>query len=54
METNLPTVVSDILRVVGKEWRGAVVYDRTTEAADHGRQEVRQQVTEAEDESDER
>lgn len=29
MEQNLPAVVSDILRVVGKEWRGAVVYDRT-------------------------
>src|SRR5262249_53968938 len=29
METNLPAVVGDIVRVVGKEWRGAVVYDRT-------------------------
>ena len=34
MEKNLPTVVGDILRVVGKEWRGAVVYDRTADAAD--------------------
>jgi hypothetical protein len=28
--------VNDILRVVGKEWRGAVVYDRTADAADEG------------------
>jgi hypothetical protein len=33
---NLPAVVNDILRVVGKEWRGAVVYDRTADAADEG------------------
>src|SRR5436190_12608987 len=39
MEANLPAVVGDILRVVGKEWRGAVVYDRTAEAADQGRDE---------------
>ena len=31
LETNLPTIVGDILRVVGKAWRGAVVYDRTAE-----------------------
>ena len=31
LEANLPTIVSDILRVVGKEWRGAAVYDRTAE-----------------------
>src|SRR5262245_12957834 len=31
LETNLPTIVGDILRVVGKEWRGATVYDRTAE-----------------------
>jgi hypothetical protein len=36
LETSLPAVVSDILRVVGKEWRGAVVYDRTAEAVDEG------------------
>ena len=36
LETNLPAVVSDILRVVGKEWRGAVVHDRTADAADEG------------------
>jgi hypothetical protein len=36
LEANLPAVVSDILRVVGKEWRGAVVYDRTADAADEG------------------
>jgi hypothetical protein len=29
LEANLATIVSDILRAVGKEWRGAVVYDRT-------------------------
>ena len=46
METNLPAVVSDILRVVGKEWRGAVVYDRTADAADDAREDVRQPVTE--------
>jgi hypothetical protein len=37
MEANLLTVVGDVLRVVGKEWRGAVVYDRTAEAADEDR-----------------
>jgi hypothetical protein len=31
LETNLPTIVSDVLRVVGKELRGAVVYDRTAD-----------------------
>lgn len=31
MEKNLADIVSDISRVVGKEWRGAVVYDRTIE-----------------------
>ena len=31
METNLPAVVRDILWVVGKELRGAVVYDRTAD-----------------------
>ena len=31
LETQLPTIVSDIHRVVGKELRGAVVYDRTAE-----------------------
>ena len=36
LEANLPAVVSDLLRVVGKEWRGAVVYDRTAEGADEG------------------
>jgi hypothetical protein len=29
LETNLETIVRDISRVVGKELRGAVVYDRT-------------------------
>ena len=31
LETNLAEIVSDISRVVGKELRGAVVYDRTIE-----------------------
>ena len=38
LEANLPAVVSDILRLVGKVWRGAVVYDRTAETPDKGRQ----------------
>jgi hypothetical protein len=55
METNLPAIVSDILRVVGKEWRGAVVYDRTAEqAADEVREEVDQPVTEVEGASEKR
>lgn len=29
LQTNLAAIVRDIARVVGKEWRGAVVYDRT-------------------------
>jgi Predicted metal-binding protein (DUF2103) len=29
LETNLQAIVSDISRVIGKEWRGAEVYDRT-------------------------
>ncbi len=48
MENNLPTVIGDILRVVGRAWRGAVVYDRTAEAADEAREDVHQQVNEAE------
>jgi hypothetical protein len=31
LETNLPAIVSDISKVVGKELRGAVVYNRTSE-----------------------
>ena len=31
LETNLADIVSDIFRVVGKQWRSAVVYDRTIE-----------------------
>jgi len=31
LETNLAGIVSDISRVVGKQWRGAVVYDRTVD-----------------------
>src|SRR5262245_60134333 len=48
METNLPAVVGDIVRVVGKEWRGAVVYDRTADAADGVRGEGPPPVAEAE------
>ena len=33
LETNLADIVRGIFRVVGKELRGAVVYDRTTEEA---------------------
>src|SRR3954469_19419914 len=31
LETNLADIVKDVSRVVGKELRGAVVYDRTSE-----------------------
>jgi len=31
LETNLPAIVGDISKVVGKELRGAVVYDRMVE-----------------------
>src|SRR5271166_2879236 len=31
LETTLADIVNDISRVVGREWRGAVVYDRTSE-----------------------
>jgi hypothetical protein len=31
LETTLADIVADISRVIGKELRGAVVYDRTTE-----------------------
>ena len=48
MESNLPAVVGDILRGVSRAWRGAVVYDRTAEAADEAREEVRRPVTDAE------
>ena len=34
LETNLPIIVSDIARVVGKELRGAEVYDRTADCID--------------------
>ena len=30
LEGNLAGIVTDISKVVGKEWRGAVVYNRTT------------------------
>jgi hypothetical protein len=33
LETNLPVILGDIVSVVGKELRGAEVYDRTAEAA---------------------
>jgi hypothetical protein len=55
LERNLPAVVSDILRVVGKEWRGAVVYDRTAEqAADEVRAGMRRLVTEVDEASEKR
>ena len=38
MEENLPEVVGDILRVIAKHWRGAVVYDRTAEGAGEGQE----------------
>ncbi len=50
LETNLATIVSDILGVVGKEMRGAVVYDRTAEQGAEGVQEEGSRlVTEGED-----
>src|SRR5262245_12152487 len=50
LEVNLPTIVSDVVRVVGKELRGALVYDRTAEyGAEQLREEVPQTVTEGED-----
>ena len=42
LEANLPAIVSDILRVVRKELRGAAVYDRT---AEQGAEEEKQDVT---------
>jgi hypothetical protein len=55
LETNLPTIVGDVLRVVGKAWRGAVVYDRTAEqAAVEVREEVRQPVPELAEASEKR
>jgi len=53
LETNLLTIVNDILCVVGKELRGAVVYDRTTEQdAEEVQEEVSRTVTEVEDASE--
>src|SRR3954467_15002579 len=41
LEANLPTTVSDIVRVVGRELRGAAAYDRTAEqGAEEGREEA--------------
>jgi len=55
LETNLPAIVSDILHVVGKELRGAVVYDRTAEqSAEEVQEEVRQPATKGEDTSEKR
>jgi hypothetical protein len=36
LEANLPTIVGDIFRVVGRELRGAAVYDRTAEPGAEG------------------
>jgi hypothetical protein len=53
LEANLPTIVGDIRRVVGREWRGAVVYDRTVEQGAEGApEEVNQAAIEVEDTSD--
>jgi len=55
LETNLAAIVSDILRVVEKELRGAVVYDRTAEqSAEEVQEEVHQPVTKVEDGSEKR
>jgi hypothetical protein len=53
LEANLPTIVGDILRVVGRELRGAAVYDRTAErgAEEEGR-DVTRTATEVEDASE--
>ncbi len=53
LETNLPTIVSDIIRVVGKEKRGAIVYDRTAEqGTEEVREEGRQAIAKVEDASE--
>ncbi len=53
LEANLLTIVSDIACVVGKELRGAVVYDRTAEQdAEEVQEEVSRTVTEVEDASE--
>lgn len=53
MDANLPAVVSDVLRIVARGWRGAVVYDRTSEQTDDVRGEGPGPATEAEDPSSE-
>jgi hypothetical protein len=53
LESNLPTIVSDIVRIVGRALRGAAVYDRTAEqGAAEGREEAAQVATEVEDASE--
>ncbi len=53
LETNMRTIVTDILRVVNKELRGATVYDRTAEkGGEADREKVKQTVTEGEDASE--
>lgn len=55
LEANLPAAVSDIVRVVGRELRGAAVYDRTAEqAADQEREGAAQAETEVEGASEEK
>jgi hypothetical protein len=55
LETNLPVIVSDLHRVVRKELRGAIVYDRTAEeGVEAVQEEVCPTVTEVEDASEKR
>jgi hypothetical protein len=55
LEANLPTIVSDVVRVVGRELRGAAVYDRTAErGAGEEREGAAQAATEAEGASEEK
>ncbi len=49
LETNLSAIVSDISRIVGKELRGADVYDRTDDHVVDAREEDRQTAIGAED-----
>ena len=52
LEKNLPTIAGDILRIVGKAWRGAAVHDRTADqGAEEEREGATQTATEAEDTS---
>ena len=52
LEANLPTIVSDVVRVVGKELRGVAVYDRTAEQVAEEQQDVTRTATEVENASE--